>query len=96
MTCGSPTAKVHRAPRSRKHRPKRRSSRRDSNNSSSSVHSGQRRSRNVCRRHQDFSRYRDSCRFRKRDSRVSMMEPTKDWLCNNISNLFRSGKPLLT
>jgi hypothetical protein len=27
----------------------------------------------------------DGCRFRKLDSRVSMMEPTKDWVCNNIS-----------
>jgi hypothetical protein len=26
-----------------------------------------------------------SCRFRKLDSRVSMMEPTKDRVCNNIS-----------
>jgi hypothetical protein len=59
MTCGSPTAKADRAPLSRMHRPKRRSSRRDSN-SCSGVHSSRRRSRNVCRRHQDFSRHRDS------------------------------------
>jgi hypothetical protein len=26
-----------------------------------------------------------SCRFRQLDSRVSMMEPTKDRVCNNIS-----------
>jgi hypothetical protein len=26
-----------------------------------------------------------ACRFRKLDSRVSMMEPTKDRVCNNIS-----------
>ena len=57
MTCGLPTAKVDRAPLSRKHRPKRRSSHRDSSNSSG-VHS--RRRRNVCRHHQDFSRHRAS------------------------------------
>jgi len=28
---------------------------------------------------------KNACRFRKLDSRVSMMEPTKDRVCNNIS-----------